>query len=361
MHADVIAEGPNVVAVAVGDGQNTHGARQLVRRSYPKIPIFVIREAGASVYSASQVAEDELPEIPVQHRGAVSIARRLLDPMSEYVKVEPSSLGIGLFQKDVTLGVLTEILDHAVEDTVSAVGVDLNTASVSLLSKVGGLSPKLAAKIRSHAPFRRRTDLLQVPGVGPKTFENIAGFLRITNGPDLLDATRVHPESYVAARQELRRAKVTDDDLRALILRGGGFDDEIKSKFDLDILKDPYLAGDPRSHMRPAAPAIDDSGPSSLDAVQVGDVFKNAVVTNVVAFGAFIDVGLEESGLLHVSRYGSLSPVVGQTLAVVVDTVDLDRRRLGLAPFLKNKRSRTEDPSSSDHDPKPTKTKKSKR
>ncbi|KDF02326.1 transcription accessory protein [Mycolicibacterium aromaticivorans JS19b1 = JCM 16368] len=304
----------------------------------------MVSEAGASVYSASAYAARELPALDVTVRGAVSIARRLQDPLAELVKIEPKSIGVGQYQHDVTPGTLARSLDAVVEDAVNAVGVDLNTASVPLLSRVSGVSESLAEAIVAYrektGPFRSRTALLDVPRLGPKAFEQCAGFLRIRGGDDALDASGVHPEAYPVVRRILDRSGITMAELigneRALrTLRPADFaDDRFGVPTVTDILAELEKPGrDPRPAFSTATFA---AGVEKVADLKVGMVLEG-VVTNVAAFGAFVDVGVHQDGLVHVSamsdRFVSDPHEVvrsGQVVRVKVVDVDVDRQRIGL-------------------------------
>jgi len=310
----------------------------------------MVSEAGASVYSASAYAAHELPDLDVTLRGAVSIARRLQDPLAELVKIEPKSIGVGQYQHDVTAGTLARSLDAVVEDAVNAVGVDLNTASVPLLSRVSGVSESLAEAIVSHrdqaGAFRNRKALLDVPRLGPKAFEQCAGFLRIRGGDDPLDASGVHPEAYPVVRRILDRSGITlaelignERSLRAL--RPADFADE---RFGIptvtDILAELEKPGrDPRPAFTTATFA---AGVEKVADLKVGMVLEG-VVTNVAAFGAFVDVGVHQDGLVHVSamaeRFVSDPHEVvrsGQVVRVKVLEVDVERQRISLTLRLKD-------------------------
>lgn len=305
----------------------------------------MVSEAGASVYSASAYAAHELPELDVTLRGAVSIARRLQDPLAELVKIEPKSIGVGQYQHDVTPGTLARSLDAVVEDAVNAVGVDLNTASVPLLSRVSGVTESLAESIVAHrdktGPFRSRTGLLDVPRLGPKAFEQCAGFLRIRDGEDPLDASGVHPEAYPVVRRILDRSGVTlaeliGDERKLRALKPAEFADE---RFGIptvtDILSELEKPGrDPRPAFSTATFA---AGVEKVSDLKVGMVLEG-VVTNVAAFGAFVDVGVHQDGLVHVSamadRFVSDPHEVvksGQVVRVKVLEVDVERQRIGLS------------------------------
>lgn len=305
----------------------------------------MVSEAGASVYSASAYAARELPQLDVTLRGAVSIARRLQDPLAELVKIEPKSIGVGQYQHDVTPGTLARSLDAVVEDAVNAVGVDLNTASVPLLARVSGVSESLAEAIVAHrdstGPFRNRKALLEVPRLGPKAFEQCAGFLRIRDGDDALDASGVHPEAYPVVRRILDRAGVRlaelIGDARLLgSLRPADFaDDRFGVPTVTDILAELEKPGrDPRPAYSTATFA---AGVQKVADLKVGMVLEG-VVTNVAAFGAFVDVGVHQDGLVHVSamadRFVSDPHDVvrsGQVVRVKVIDVDVERQRIGLS------------------------------
>ncbi|HEX2214335.1 MAG TPA: Tex family protein [Mycobacterium sp.] len=304
----------------------------------------MVSEAGASVYSASAYAAQDLPTLDVTLRGAVSIARRLQDPLAELVKIDPKSIGVGQYQHDVTPGTLARSLNVVVEDAVNAVGVDLNTASVPLLSRVSGVSDSLAQAIVSHrdktGPFRNRKALLEVPRLGAKAFEQCAGFLRIRGGDDPIDASGVHPESYPVVRRILDRSGVTLAELigneRTLrSLRPAEFaDDRFGIPTVTDILAELEKPGrDPRPAFSTATFA---AGVEKVADLKVGMVLEG-VVTNVAAFGAFVDVGVHQDGLVHVSamsdRFVSDPHEVvrsGQVVRVKVVDVDVERQRIGL-------------------------------
>lgn len=305
----------------------------------------MVSEAGASVYSASAYAAHELPGLDVTLRGAVSIARRLQDPLAELVKIEPKSIGVGQYQHDVTPGILAKSLGAVVEDAVNAVGVDLNTASVPLLARVSGITESLAEAIVAHRDkagrFQSRRALLDVPRLGPKAFEQCAGFLRIRDGDDPLDASGVHPESYPVVRRILDRAGVSlaeiIGDERALrAMRPADFaDDRFGIPTVTDILGELEKPGrDPRPAFATATFA---AGVEKVADLKAGMVLEG-VVTNVAAFGAFVDVGVHQDGLVHVSamadRYVSDPHEVvrsGQVVRVKVVDVDVERQRIGLS------------------------------
>ncbi|MGN7780362.1 Tex family protein [Mycolicibacterium sp. 22603] len=351
-----------VELIAVGNGTASRETDALaaeviadIRAAGGPAPVkAMVSEAGASVYSASAYAAHELPHLDVTLRGAVSIARRLQDPLAELVKIEPKSIGVGQYQHDVTPGTLARSLDAVVEDAVNAVGVDLNTASVPLLARVSGVTDTLAEAIVAHrentGPFRSRSALLKVPRLGPKAFEQCAGFLRITGGDDPLDASGVHPESYPVVRRILDRSNITLAELigneRALrALAPTDFADE---RFGVptvtDILSELEKPGrDPRPAFSTATFA---AGVEKVADLKAGMVLEG-VVTNVAAFGAFVDVGVHQDGLVHVSamsdRFVSDPHEVvksGQVVRVKVIDVDVDRQRIGLSLRLNDEPAR---------------------
>jgi protein Tex len=304
----------------------------------------MVSEAGASVYSASAYAAHELPSLDVTLRGAVSIARRLQDPLAELVKIDPKSIGVGQYQHDVTPGTLARSLDAVVEAAVNAVGVDLNTASVPLLARVSGITDSLAESIVAHrektGPFRKRRALLDVPRLGPKAFEQCAGFLRIRDADDPLDGSGVHPEAYPVVRRILDRSGVTLAELigneRSLrSLRPADFaDDRFGIPTVTDILAELEKPGrDPRPAFSTATFA---AGVEKVADLKAGMVLEG-VVSNVAAFGAFVDIGVHQDGLVHVSamsdRFVSDPHEVvrsGQVVRVKVIDVDVERQRIAL-------------------------------
>jgi uncharacterized protein len=342
-----------VELIAVGNGTASRETDALaaeliadIRAAGAKAPAkAMVSEAGASVYSASAYAAHELPTLDVTLRGAVSIARRLQDPLAELVKIDPKSIGVGQYQHDITPGTLARSLDAVVEDAVNAVGVDLNTASVPLLARVSGVSESLAEAIVDHrdksGPFASRKALLKVPRLGPKAFEQCAGFLRIRGGDDPIDASGVHPEAYPVVRRILDRSGVTLAELigneRSLrSLRPADFaDDRFGIPTVTDILAELEKPGrDPRPAFSTATFA---AGVEKVADLKVGMVLEG-VVTNVAAFGAFVDVGVHQDGLVHVSamadRFVSDPHEVvrsGQVVRVTVVAVDVERQRIGLS------------------------------
>ena len=305
----------------------------------------VVSEAGASVYSASELASLEFPDLDVSYRGAVSIARRVQDPLAELVKIEPKAIGVGQYQHDVDQQKLTRKLDSVVEDCVNAVGVDVNTASAALLSHVAGLSLSRAQALvnyRSlHGAYKTREQLMDVPRFGVKTFQQSAGFLRIVNGDNPLDASAVHPEAYPVV---LRIMKQTGLAVGQLIgnstvlrqLRPGEFvDDAFGIPTVKDIISELEKPGrDPRPEFKMAKFA---DGITQLEDLRVGMTLEG-VVTNVAAFGAFVDVGVHQDGLVHISQLANRRVEdprdvvkVGEIVKVRVLDVDVKRRRISLS------------------------------
>ncbi|MQY18502.1 Protein YhgF [Nocardia sp. RB20] len=340
----------NVELIAIGNGTASRETDALATELISRIPEnkptkIVVSEAGASVYSASAYASQELPDMDVSLRGAVSIARRLQDPLAELVKIDPKSIGVGQYQHDVSETLLARSLGAVVEDAVNAVGVDVNTASVPLLSRVSGIAGSVAESIVAHrdqnGPFRNRNALLKVPRLGPKAFEQCAGFLRIREGDDPLDTSSVHPEAYPVVRRMLES---TGRDMAGLIgnttvlraLRPGEFTDE---RFGVptvsDIIAELEKPGrDPRPEFKTAEFA---AGIEKVADLQPGMVLEG-VVTNVAAFGAFIDVGVHQDGLVHVSAMShnfvkDPREIVksGDVVRVKVLEVDVARQRIGLS------------------------------
>jgi protein Tex len=312
LHA--LAKAHNVDLIAIGNGTASRETDKLAAELLTKAPELkltkvMVSEAGASVYSASAYASQELPDLDVSLRGAVSIARRLQDPLAELVKIDPKSIGVGQYQHDIAETKLSRSLDAVVEDCVNGVGVDLNTASVPLLTRVSGIGSSLAASIVSHrdanGPFRSRTALKSVPKLGPKAFEQCAGFLRIPNGDDPLDSSSVHPEAYpvvrrIVASTGLELASLIGNTKTLKSLKPQEFVDET---FGLPTVTDILLELDkPGRDPRPAfKTATFNDAVHTLNDLKVGMVLEG-VVTNVAAFGAFIDIGVHCDGLAHVSQ-----------------------------------------------------------
>jgi protein Tex len=339
--------------IAIGNGTASRETEALVREAMrdgagaagPRPQVVVVSEAGASVYSASDVAREELPELDVSLRGAVSIARRLQDPLAELVKIDPKSIGVGQYQHDVNQPKLKGRLDDTVQSCVNRVGVEVNTASVALLAYVAGVGPTLAQNIvrtrDARGGFRSRRDLLDVPRLGAKAFEQCAGFLRVRGGDHPLDASAVHPERYatverIAADLGAPLAElVSNDRLLDRVEIGRYVSDEVGLPTLHDILAELRKPGrDPRASFEAPAFRDDITEPKHL---QEGMVLEG-VVTNIVAFGAFVDVGVHQDGLVHVSQLADRYVAdanhvvkVGQRVKVTVMKVDLDRNRIALS------------------------------
>ncbi len=342
-----LCERYQVEAIAVGNGTGGRETEALVRGMDLRgnIPVVMVNESGASVYSASQVAREEFPDLDVSVRGAVSIGRRLVDPLAELVKIDPKSIGVGQYQHDVDQQALKSSLDDVVISCVNGVGVEVNTASEQLLTYVSGLGPQLAKSIikyrNEHGPFRSREDLQEVPRLGPKAFEQAAGFLRIRDGKNPLDGTAVHPESYQVVEAMAGDLGCSIMDLLS--------DEELRHRIDLseyvtetagiptltDILAELAKPGrDPRQVFE----AFAFSGEvQKIDDLRPG-MRLPGIITNVTAFGAFVDVGVHQDGLVHVSQLADRfvkdpRDVVKaqQQVTVTVLEVDLERRRISLS------------------------------
>jgi uncharacterized protein len=344
-----LAREHRVELIAIGNGTASRETDKLATELVKLLPELkmskiVVSEAGASVYSASAFASEELPELDVTLRGAVSIARRLQDPLAELVKIDPKSIGVGQYQHDLGEAKLSRSLDAVVEDCVNAVGVDANTASAPLLARVSGIGSGLAQSIVQHrdanGPFKSRKALKDVPRLGPKAFEQCAGFLRITSGEDPLDASGVHPESYPVVRRILAATK---SDIKALIgnseilrqIKPQSFvDDTFGLPTVTDILRELEKPGrDPRPAFKAA---VFKDGVEKVSDLKPGMVLEGAV-TNVAAFGAFVDVGVHQDGLVHISAMSRTfikdpREVVkpGDIVRVKVLEVDVPRQRIAL-------------------------------
>jgi len=339
-----------VELISIGNGtasrETDRLALELIHR-HPELKLkkAVVSEAGASVYSASEFASRELPDLDVSLRGAVSIARRLQDPLAELVKIDPKAIGVGQYQHDVSQTHLVKSLDAVVEDCVNAVGVDVNTASAPLLARVAGLSPTIARNLvelrDSRGPFQRRNQLKDVPRLGPKAFEQAAGFLRITDGSNPLDASAVHPEAYPVVERIVAH---TGRSIRALLgdtafLRTLKPTDYTDERFGVptvsDILKELEKPGrDPRPEFRTATFL---EGVNEMKDLVLGMMLEG-IVTNVTNFGAFVDIGVHQEGLVHISAMSDKfikdpREVVkaGDLVKVKVMEVDVPRKRIALS------------------------------
>jgi protein Tex len=344
-----LAKQHHVELIAIGNGTASRETDKLASELVKLLPDLkmakiVVSEAGASVYSASAYASEELPELDVTLRGAVSIARRLQDPLAELVKIDPKSIGVGQYQHDLSEYKLSRALDAVVEDCVNAVGVDANTASAPLLARVSGIGTGLAQNIVLHrdanGPFASRKDLKKVPRLGPKAFEQCAGFLRIRGGEDPLDTSGVHPESYPVVRRILATAKTDIGGLigNTTMLRSLAPKSFIDETFGLptvtDILRELEKPGrDPRPTFKAA---VFKEGVETLDDLKPGMVLEGTV-TNVAAFGAFVDVGVHQDGLVHISAMAKTFvkdprdvAKPGDIVRVKVLEVDKARKRISL-------------------------------
>jgi uncharacterized protein len=352
----VRAHGVQVVAVGAGTASRETEAlvAALIADTLPELRYAMVDEAGASVYSVSELAREEFPTLDATARSAISIARRMQDPLAELVKVDPRSIGVGLYQHDVDQKELEAALDRVVESAVNFAGVDANTASAALLHRVAGLNRKVAAAVvryrDEHGRFRSRADLLKVPGLGPRMFQQAAGFLKIADSADVLDRTFIHPESYAAcrrlieqfppARQGERLEERAQRFATALAARRDGLASlavslGIGEPTLADMLENLARPGlDPRTTLPP--PLLRTEA-LSIDDLREGMVLQGTV-RNVVDFGAFIDVGLKQAGLAHISELSDRfvrSPLdvlqVGQRVTVRVISVDRARGRIGLS------------------------------
>ena len=363
-----LAKKHGVSLVAIGNGTASRETDKLVidtMKQFPELKLakIVVSEAGASVYSASELAAREFPELDVSLRGAVSIARRLQDPLAELVKIEPKSIGVGQYQHDVSQLKLARNLDAVVEDCVNAVGVDVNTASAPLLTRISGLNAGLASNIVSyrdtHGAFKSRAELLNVPRLGDKTFEQAAGFLRIRGGDNPLDASSVHPEAYPVVEKILADIKQPIKEVMGnnSVLRSLSAVKYTDDRFGLPTVQDIFRelekpGRDPRPEFKTASFA---EGVNEVKDLVPGMLLEG-VVTNVAAFGAFVDIGVHQDGLVHISALSNTyvkdpHDVVkaGQVVRVKVLEVDLPRKRIALTMRLTDdaapRRERHEAPS----------------
>ncbi|MCU8237275.1 RNA-binding transcriptional accessory protein [Vibrio vulnificus] len=339
----------NVDLIAIGNGTASREtdafAADLIKRGNLKVQKIMVSEAGASVYSASELAAKEFPNMDVSLRGAVSIARRLQDPLAELVKIDPKSIGVGQYQHDVSQSMLAKRLDAVVEDCVNAVGVDVNTASAALLTRVAGLSTTLAQNIvdfrDENGRFDSRTTLKKVPRLGPKAFEQCAGFLRIMDGKNPLDASSVHPEAYPVVKaiaeknQKAVKALIGDSSFLKGLLAVDYTDEHFGVPTVTDIIKELDKPGrDPRPEFKTATFA---EGIHNVSDLEVGMILEG-VVSNVANFGAFVDIGVHQDGLVHISaltdRFVSDPREVvkaGDIVKVKVMEVDVQRKRIALS------------------------------
>ncbi|MBN2508654.1 MAG: RNA-binding transcriptional accessory protein [Spirochaetales bacterium] len=334
-----------IEAVAVGNGTGGRETFSFLRELSLDIPVVMVNEAGASIYSASPVAREEFPDFDVTVRGAISIGRRLMDPLAELVKIDPKSIGVGQYQHDVNQKAMKETLDDVVVSCVNAVGVELNTASRELLKYVSGLSEKTAKAIveyrEANGPFKKRDELLSVAGIGEKSFEQSAGFLRIRNGENPLDRTAVHPENYPLVERIAGDLGCTTGEL----LGNAGLNKKIDPSAYVteetglvtieDIIAELERPGlDPREEFDPVAFA---DGVHDIKDLETGMVLPG-VVTNVTNFGAFVDIGVHQDGLVHISELANFYVKdphdvvkVNQQVKVRVIEIDKDRKRIALS------------------------------
>ncbi|NLC37532.1 MAG: RNA-binding transcriptional accessory protein, partial [Alcaligenaceae bacterium] len=344
-----LAKRHNIELVAIGNGTASRETEKLVadlQQAHPELGLtrIVVSESGASVYSASELAALEFPDLDVSLRGAVSIARRLQDPLAELVKIEPKAIGVGQYQHDVNQRELARSLDTVIEDCVNAVGVNVNTASAPLLAQVSGLNAGLARNIVAYrnesGAFPNRKALMKVPRFGEKAFEQAAGFLRIPDGDNPLDASAVHPEAYPVVERILSRIQADARNImgQAGALKGLSPSDFTDERFGVPTVKDIFSelekpGRDPRPEFKTAQFM---EGVNTIQDLTPGMVLEG-VVTNVANFGAFVDVGVHQDGLVHISALSDTFVKdprdvvrVGQTVKVKVQEVDVARKRIGL-------------------------------
>ena len=334
-------------AIAIGNGTASRETEQFITniRYDRKVQVFVVSENGASIYSASKIAREEFPEYDVTVRGAVSIGRRLMDPLAELVKIDPKSIGVGQYQHDVEQNALKKSLDQTVESCVNLVGVNVNTASKHLLTYISGLGPTLAQNIVNyrveHGPFTSRKELMKVPRMGEKAFEQSAGFLRIPDGKNPLDNSAVHPESYPIVERMAKDLKcsvtdlITDKALKKKLKLTDYLTDKVGMPTLLDIMEELDKPGrDPRQTIQVFAfdPTV-----KTIEDLKEGQVLPG-IVTNITNFGCFVDVGIKENGLVHISELADRfvsdpTQVVSihQHVKVKVLSVDLSRKRVQLS------------------------------
>lgn len=336
-----------VDVIGIGNGTASRETEQLVAeltRDLANVQYLMVNEAGASVYSASELARAEFPDLDVSIRGAVSIARRVQDPLAELVKIDPKSIGVGLYQHDVNQKALEKTLNGVVESVVNQVGVDLNTASAPLLAQVAGIGPKLAERIiefrEENGAFRERKELKKVKGLGAKAFQQAAGFLRIREGLNPLDASAIHPESYKVAQKLLKLAKIRMDD--PVENRQAALED-VRERYTMAALAEELGTGVPTLEdifeqiVRPGRDPREDVPAPLLrsDVLAMEDLQRgmrlSGTVRNVVDFGAFIDIGVKQDGLLHISKFPRGTQLsVGMVQEVEILNVDIDRGRISL-------------------------------
>ena len=341
-----------VTIIAIGNGTASKESEIFIAeliKSTPGVSYMVVNEAGASVYSASKIAAEEFPQFDVSIRSAVSIARRLQDPLAELVKVDPKSIGVGQYQHDMPPAQLSSTLDGVVEDCVNNVGVDLNVASVPLLERVAGLGPTIAKNVvtyrEENGAFPDRKALLKVPKLGPKAYEQCAGFLRIPDGKNILDNTSVHPESYKAAKELLTTFGLTLKDVGDM----PPIHEWIEKRGEVSVAESckvgvPTLRDIVSSLQKPGRDPRDELPPPQLrtDVLDMNDLKPGMIMTgtvrNVIDFGAFVDIGVHQDGLVHVSeladrfiKHPSEAVKVGDIVNVIVLEIDTQRKRIALS------------------------------
>ena len=344
-----------VDVISIGNGTASKESEifcaDLIKTLSRKVNYAVVSEAGASVYSASKLGAEEFPDFNVNLRSAVSIARRLQDPLAELIKIDVKSIGVGQYQHDMPQKRLTEVLDGVVEDCVNAVGADINTASPSLLKRVAGLNDGIAKNIvayrEKNGAFKSREEFKNVPKLGAKAFEQCAGFLRIVNGEDILDNTSVHPESYGSAKKLLKIFKMTEEDVKngnvsklpELVADEG--EEKIAKEIGIGIPTMQDIVAElvkPGRDIREEAEHLElRSDVLSMEDLKEGMVLKGTV-RNVIDFGAFVDIGVHQDGLVHISeicdrfiKHPSEELTVGQIVSVKVISIDLNKKRIGLS------------------------------
>ena len=349
-----LIEKDNVNMIAIGNGTASRESEtfvaDMIKEAKHEVNYVIVSEAGASVYSASKLATEEYPDINVSIRGAISIARRLQDPLAELVKIDPKAIGVGQYQHDMPQKELSAELDGVVESCVNSVGVDLNTASPQLLSRVAGVSSAVAKNIvayrEENGSFTSRSELKKVAKLGPKAFEQCAGFLRVAESKNVLDNTAVHPESYSAAKELLKVCEVSESDiksgnitkLQSQVQTIGT--SALAQKLDIgeptlvDIVSELSKPGrDPRDELPKPLLRTDVMGMEDLKA----GMELNGTVRNVIDFGAFVDIGVHQDGLVHISqitnryiKHPSDVLKVGDIVTVWVLSVDVDKKRISL-------------------------------
>ena len=350
----VLIERYNVDIISIGNGTASKEAEifvaELIKHVNRPVSYAVVSEAGASVYSASKLGAEEFPDYDVSLRSAVSIARRLQDPLAELIKIDVKSIGVGQYQHDMPQNRLTEVLTGVVEDCVNSVGVDLNTASPSLLSYVSGLNMSIAKNIVAYRTkikgFKNREELLSVPKLGPKAYEQCAGFLRVVGGENILDNTAVHPESYDATRKLLKFFNLTEDDVKNhnLVLLPKLISEKGEAKVAKECGVGVPTLEDITAELQKPGRDIRESMPKPVlrsDVIHMEDLKEgmifDGVVRNVVDFGAFVDIGVHQDGLVHISqlsdgyvKHPSEVVKVGDKVKVKVIAVDLNKKRISL-------------------------------